>query len=148
MTLQLRRGERLFDQGQQVLVSQPFSRLLGTELRDLREGYAELALRIREDFKQSYGYVHGGVVSYLADNCLTFAGATVLGACVTSEFKINYVMPTIGELLIAKSTVLSFALRQAVCECKVHVLRGRESMLVAVAQGTIVKIETDIGHRP
>ena len=133
-----------FEKGQQVLVSQPFSRLLGTELCDLSQGSAELALRIREDFKQSYGYVHGGVVSYLADNCLTFAGATVLGHCVTSEFKINYVMPSIGEMLVAKSTVLSFALRQAVFECKVYVVRGQESMLVAVAQGTIVKIETDI----
>ena len=88
--------------------------------------------------------MHGGVVSYLADNCLTFAGATVLGNCVTSEFKINYVMPTIGDLLVAKSSVLAFALRQAVCECKVYVVRNQESMLVAVAQGTIVKIETDI----
>lgn len=133
-----------FEKGQQVLVAQPFSRLLGTELCELSEGYAELSLRIREDFKQSYGFVHGGVVSYLADNCLTFAGATVLGNCVTSEFKINYVMPTIGDLLVAKSSVLSFALRQAVCECKVYVVRNQEFMLVAVAQGTIVKIETDI----
>jgi len=139
-----KRVERLFETGQQVLVSQPFSRLLGTELYELSEGYAELSLRIREDFKQSYGFVHGGVVSYLADNCLTFAGATVLGNCVTSEFKINYVMPTIGDRLVAKSTVLSFALRQAVCECKVYVARGQESMLVAVAQGTIVKIDTDV----
>ncbi len=136
--------ERLFETGQQVLVSQPFSRLLGTELYELSEGYAELSLRIRDDFKQSYGFVHGGVVSYLADNCLTFAGATVLGNCVTSEFKINYVMPTIGDRLVAKSTVLSFALRQAVCECKVYVARGQESMLVAVAQGTIVKIDADV----
>lgn len=130
-----------FDKGLQVLVSQPFSRLLGTQLRELSKGYAELGLKIRDDLKQSYGFVHGGVVSYLADNCLTFAGATLLGHCVTSEFKINYVMPSIGELLIARSTVLSCALRQAVCECKIHVVRGGESMLVAVAQGTIVKVE-------
>jgi uncharacterized protein (TIGR00369 family) len=136
-----------FDKGLQVLVSQPFSRLLGTELRELTSGYAELALRIREDLKQSYGFVHGGVVSYLADNCLTFAGATMLGHCVTSEFKINYLNPSIGESLLAKSTVLSCALRQAVCECKVYALRGRESLLVAAAQGTIVKIETEIGGR-
>ena len=139
----MNRVERLFETGQQVLVSQPFSRMLGTELCELSEGYAELSLRIREEFKQSYGFVHGGVVSYLADNCLTFAGATVLGNCVTSEFKINYVMPTIGDRMVAKSTVLSFALRQAVCECKVYVARGQQSMLVAVAQGTIVKIDTD-----
>ena len=40
-----------YEMGLQVLVSQPFSRLLGTELCDLSEGYAELALRIREDLK-------------------------------------------------------------------------------------------------
>ena len=40
----------------------------------------------------------------------------------------------------AKATVLAFALRQAVCECKLYVVRGGESMLVAVAQGTIVKM--------
>jgi uncharacterized protein (TIGR00369 family) len=136
--------EPMFETGQQVLVSQPFSRMLGTELCELSEGYAELSLRIREEFKQSYGFVHGGVVSYLADNCLTFAGATVLGNCVTSEFKINYVLPTIGDRMVAKSTVLSFALRQAVCECRIYVTRGQESMLVAVAQGTIVKIDTNV----
>jgi hypothetical protein len=53
-------------------------------------------------------------------------------------------MPTIGDTLVAKATVLAFALRQAVCECKLYVVRGGESMLVAVAQGTIVKIETDV----
>jgi hypothetical protein len=53
-------------------------------------------------------------------------------------------MPTIGDRMVAKSTVLSFALRQAVCECKVYVARGQELMLVAVAQGTIVKVDTDV----
>jgi uncharacterized protein (TIGR00369 family) len=130
------------DKGKEVLESQPFSCLMGAELTSLSQGNAELALQIRESFKQSYGYVHGGVVSYLADNCLTFAGATLLGNCVTSEFKINYVLPAIGEKLIAKSTVLSCSLRQAVCECRVYALGdSEEAVLIAVALGTIVKIQ-------
>ncbi|TQV85986.1 PaaI family thioesterase [Aliikangiella coralliicola] len=131
------------EKGREVLNSQPFSCLLGTELTGLSEGTAELSLPIREELKQSYGFVHGGVVSYLADNCLTFAAATVLGHCVTSEYKINYLMPSVGEKLVAKSTVLSFALRQAVCECKVYAIKNGEHSLVAAAQGTIVKVETD-----
>ncbi|RYG12168.1 MAG: PaaI family thioesterase [Chitinophagaceae bacterium] len=138
-------GERnlynYLEEGKKVLHSQPFSVLLGTELVALAEGSAELSLEIRDDFKQSYGFVHGGVVSYLADNCLTFAGASMLGQCVTSEFKINYVMPSIGEKLIAKASVLSCALRQAVCECKIYSVKNNSTLLVAVAQGTIVKVD-------
>jgi uncharacterized protein (TIGR00369 family) len=135
------------DKGREVLESQPFSCFMGAELTSLSQGNAELTLLVRDSFKQSYGYVHGGVVSYLADNCLTFAGATLLGNCVTSEFKINYVLPAIGEKLIAKSTVLSCGLRQAVCECRIYILKNEavlkteEPVLIAVALGTIVKIQ-------
>lgn len=130
-------------EGNKVLHSQPFSCMLGTKLTSMSKGCAEMALPNRDDFQQSYGFVHGGVVSYLADNCLTFAGATILGDCVTSEFKINYVMPSVGEKLVACATVLSYAVRQAVCECKIYMIKNSHRQLVAVAQGTIVKIETD-----
>ncbi len=87
--------------GREILSAQPFSSMMGAELMALFRGVAELSLEIRQEFKQNYGFVHGGVVSYLADNCLTFAGATVLGHCLTSEYKINYVNPSLGEKLIA-----------------------------------------------
>jgi uncharacterized protein (TIGR00369 family) len=130
-------------EGNKVLSAQPFSCMLGTKLTSMSKGSAEMTLLNREEFNQSYGFVHGGVVSYLADNCLTFAGATILGDCVTSEYKINYVMPSVGEKLVACATVLSFAVRQAVCECKVYMIRESHKQLVAVAQGTIVRIEAD-----
>ncbi|MEW6991516.1 PaaI family thioesterase [Colwelliaceae bacterium 6441] len=131
------------EEGKKILAAQPFSCMMGTELTQLSQGYAELTLQNRDAFEQNYGFVHGGVISYLADNCLTFAGATKLGNCVTSEYKINYVMPSIGETLIAKSSVLSSTFRQAVCECKIYVVKNQQTLLVAVAQGTIVRIETD-----
>ena len=140
--------KNFLEEGKKILASQPFSCLMGTELTHLSQGKAELTLQNRESFEQNYGFVHAGVVSYLADNCLTFAGATVLGNCVTSEYKINYVMPSIGEKLIAKSSVLSSTFRQAVCECKVYVVKNQETLLVAVAQGTIVRIETNNKNEP
>jgi len=131
------------EKGKEILNSQSFSAMLGTELISLSEGYAELLLEIKHSFKQNYGFVHGGVISYLADNCLTFAGASVLGHCVTSEYKINYLTPAIGEKLFAKSSVLSTTLRQAVCECKVYAVKNQQETLVAVAQGTIVRIDAE-----
>ncbi len=131
----------LFEFGRKVLKEQPFSTLLGTELASLEPGEAVLTLAVREELKQQHGFVHGGVVSYLADNALTFAGGSVLGNSVTSEFKINYVQPAIGEKLIARASVLSSGKMQAVCECKIFVVSDRGEVMVAVAQGTINKVE-------
>ncbi|XOV79514.1 MAG: PaaI family thioesterase [Aestuariibacter sp.] len=130
--------------GREVLNSQAFSRMMEAELDTLSPGKAEMSLNIKYDYKQSYGFVHGGVISYMADNCLTFAGATYLGNCVTSEFKINYLFPAIGERLIATASVISHTWRQAVCECRLSVERQGQRSLVAAAQGTIVKVENDV----
>lgn len=132
----------LFATGQKILDDQPFSKLLGAELVAFENGRAEIALLVREELKQQHGFVHGGAVSYLADNCLTFAGGSVLGNSVTSEYKINYVRPAIGEKLIARSTVLSSGKRQAVCECKIMAVSEKGEILVAVAQGTVSKVES------
>lgn len=126
--------------GKEILAQQSFSALLGAELEKFEEGYAKLMLEIKDNLKQNDGFVHGGVVSYMADNCITFAGASVLGACVTSEYKISYVRPSIGERLIAKANVLHVGKRQSTCECKVFARENGEEKLVAVALGTISKI--------
>ncbi len=127
--------------GKSILKAQPFSSLLGAELAALESGSAEITLEVREEFKQQHGFVHGGVISYLADNCLTYAGGSILGNCVTSEYKINYVRPAIGHRLIARASVLSSGKQQAVCECKVLAVDKKGETLVAVAQGTIHKID-------
>ncbi|HEA18558.1 MAG: PaaI family thioesterase [Pseudoalteromonas prydzensis] len=131
----------MLDYGKKILREQPFSMLLGAELTEFDEGKAELSLVIRDELTQNFGFVHGGVLSYLADNCITFSAASVLGKCVTSEYKINYVRPAIGKSLIARSTVLSSGKRQATCECKVYALGEKGEKLVAVALGTISKVD-------
>lgn len=130
--------------GEQVLAAQPFSRLLGAELKEFSEKLTELVIPVTEKIKQQNGYVHGGVTSYLADNALTFAGGAVLGAAVvTSEFKINYLKPANGEKLIARASILHAGKSQAVCRCEIYSVgaNGKET-LCAAAQGTIVKLPT------
>ncbi|QIL91786.1 hotdog fold thioesterase [Microbulbifer sp. SH-1] len=131
----------MLEKGKEILSQQSFSLLLGAKLEAFETGSAELSLEIRDDLKQNNGFAHGGVVSYLADNCITFAGASVLGKCVTSEYKVNYVRPAIGDKLIARSTVLYSGKRQSTCECKVYAQADGEEKLVAVSLGTITKID-------
>jgi uncharacterized protein (TIGR00369 family) len=130
-----------FEFGKSILASQPFSQLLGARLTRFEAGSAEIELPVKEELKQQHGFAHGGVVSYLADNCLTYAGGSVLGDSVTSEFKINYLRPAIGQTLTARATVISSGKRQAVCECKVYAISENGEALVAAAQGTISKVD-------
>jgi uncharacterized protein (TIGR00369 family) len=126
--------------GRRFLQQQPFSVLLGAELTRLDAGRAELQLALRPDLLQQNGFAHGGVVCYLADNALTYAGGIALGsAVVTSEFKINYVRPAIGQRAIARAEVVHAGKRQAVCRCDVLVVDGGDERLVATALGTIAR---------
>jgi uncharacterized protein (TIGR00369 family) len=125
--------------GRGVLAQQPFSRLLGAELLHLSDrGDAELALDLRAELLQQHGFAHGGVVSYLADNALTYAGGAALAVpVVTSEFKINYVRPALGDRLVVRARAEAVSRSQAVCRCDVYVQRDGDEKLCAIAQGTI-----------
>src|SRR4051812_40888729 len=93
--------------GREVLARQPFSALLGAELTAYGDDVAVLELPIDDRLLQQYGFVHGGVVSYLADNALTYAGGLALGtSIVTVEMKINYLRPAVGERLVARASVV------------------------------------------
>ena len=131
---------KFLDLGRGVLASQPFSVLLGAELQALRPGHCSLAVPLRDDLKQQHGFAHGGLLSYLADNALTFAGGTAMRRpVVTSEFKINYLRPAIGRHLVARADAVHVSKSQAVCRCEVFAVTddGVEK-LCALAQGTIV----------
>ena len=133
----------MLDLGRKILASQPFSVFLGTELTGLSAGTAELRIPIRPEFGQQHGFVHGGIVSYAADNALTFAGGSVLGTgVVTSEFKINYLRPAMGKALVARATVVHRGRRQAVCRCDVFVSENGNATPCATAQGTIVRLSS------
>ncbi len=130
----------LMDFGRAVLAAQPFSALLGTELTRFEEGEADLRLTLRPEHLQQHGFAHGGVVAYLADNALTYAGGSVLGNVLTLEMKINYTRPATGEALIARARVVSFGRNQAVCRCDVFAVSDSVEKLCAAAQGTIVPV--------
>ncbi|MFE0518342.1 PaaI family thioesterase [Streptomyces sp. NPDC058954] len=132
-----------------ALAEQPFSRLLGTRLTGCGDGTASLGLDIREDLLQQYGFVHGGVLSYLADNTLTLAAATVVGAgVITSGFTIDYLRPATGAVLRADAQVVRAGRTRVVCRCDVTTVDGSGvRTLCAVAQGNVAVTEPPNGGR-
>ncbi|MCX2184638.1 PaaI family thioesterase [Streptomyces sp. SKN60] len=134
------------DLARKVLDAQPFSRLLGARIAAFGDGAATLELDIRDEHRQQNGFVHGGVLSYAADNAITFAAGSALGpAVLTAGFSIQYMRPAVGTVLRARATVVHAGRRQAVVRCDLFCVdtegtdgtEGTET-LCAVAQGTVL----------
>jgi len=134
--------DKFLQMGREVLAQQPFSVLVGAQLDALRPGHCCLSLALTEQLQQQHGFAHGGVISYLADNALTFAGGTAMQVpVVTSEFKLNYLRPGIGQRLLARAEAVHVSRSQAVCRCEVLAVQDDGSeKLVALAQGTIARL--------
>lgn len=130
----------LLELGRHVIASQPFSVLVGTQVTRYGDDAVELLLPITEGLKQQHGFVHGGVLAYLADNALTMAaGLTMGGGVLTLEMKINYLKPAIGDHLIARAVTISAGRNQGVSRCDVFAVKDGVEKLCAAAQGTIMK---------
>ncbi|MEW5250577.1 PaaI family thioesterase [Microbulbifer sp. 2201CG32-9] len=111
------------------------------ELYQADKSSVEIRLSITPELLQQHGFVHGGVLSYLADTAITFAGGIALGGdALTSEFKINYIKPAKGNYLSAQAKVISAGKRQSVCQCEITAVEEESRLLCAIAQGTVVKL--------
>ena len=109
------------DQAAAVLAAQPFSTLVGARITAFETGSATLEIPIRDELRQQFGLVHGGVLAYAADNALTFAGGSVLGPNVlTAGLRIDYLRSADGTTLRAVATVTSATARQALCRCEIY----------------------------
>jgi uncharacterized protein (TIGR00369 family) len=128
------------DGAREALAAQPFSTLLGARLLTFSASGVTLALAARADLRQQDGIVHGGVISYLADNAIAFAAGAVLGAGVlTSSLTVDYLRPARGDLT-AHAWVVHVGRSRALTRCEVTtVSTPGEAVVCALAQGSAVR---------
>jgi uncharacterized protein (TIGR00369 family) len=132
-----------------IIASQPFSVLLGTQVHAYGDDAVELHLPLSDNLKQQHGFGHGGVLAYLADNALTMAaGLSMGGGVLTTEMKINYLRPAVGELLIARAKTLSAGRMQGVSRCDIFAVKDGIEKLCAAAQGTVTKAQGKAAEVP
>ena len=108
--------DSFYNLARQVFDAQPFSCWLGAQLTRAKADGVTLVLPIADHHKQQHGFVHGGVISYLADNSLK------------------------GARLEARAKARSTGRRQAVCHSEIYVIEDGQETLCALAQGTITSL--------
>ncbi|MEQ8406521.1 MAG: PaaI family thioesterase [Oceanicaulis sp.] len=125
----------------EVVNRQPFTRWTGLEIVKAENGEVETRLALRvEDMTQHHGFLHGGLVGFLADNAAAYAAATLVGDVVTSQFSLNFLAPGVGEAFRAKASVIKAGKRQVVARVDVIAEQDGHDKLIAVAQATITPL--------
>jgi uncharacterized protein (TIGR00369 family) len=110
---------------------------LGLKLVETGEGAATVEMTPTEDMANQSGFVHGGMISTLADSAMGRSVRTLKPAVVRAmsfDLKLNFINAAkIGEKLSAAGLVIHAGRRTVVTECRVVGPKGR---LVATATAT------------
>jgi acyl-CoA thioesterase len=93
---------------QTMMAADRFSRWLGLEIEEVREGYCRLRMEVRPDMLNGFSFLHGGVSFSMADSCFAFASNSLGRLCVSLQASAHFPRPArAGDVLEAESTELS-----------------------------------------
>lgn len=122
----------------QVIGMQSFTRWTGLELIKAENGEVETRLKLRaEDMTQHHGFLHGGLVGFLADNAAAYAASTVVGDVVTAQYALNFFAPGIGDAFVTRAKVLKAGKRQVTVRSDVYAL-AEDSSEKQIATATAI----------
>jgi len=101
------------------------------------EGTATVEMTPTEDMTNHSGFVHGGMISTLADSAMGRSVRTLKPGVVRAmsfDLKLSFITAAkIGERLSATARVIHAGRRTVVTECRIE---GPDGKLVATASGT------------
>jgi len=127
---------------QSIIAKTPFAAQLQAEVLSITPGRVELAVPVVPDrVNQHHGFVHGAVIGFVADSACAWAAGSVAGDVVTSEYKINFLAPAVGDRVIGVGTVVKASSRTVIAQAEVFAERAGDRKLVAIALATIAKVE-------
>ena len=122
------------------LKRQYFMHLIGADLTRIEPGRIEAELALGQQHQQQRGFAHGGLVATMADLAAGFAAVTLVPehyGVVTSDLKVSYLNPGVGQRIKAIGWVLKAGRRLHFCEAEVWC----DDVLIAKASATMAVIE-------
>ncbi|MGH9762363.1 MAG: PaaI family thioesterase [Blastocatellia bacterium] len=112
-------------------------------------GTVEIEMPYGEAFGQQLGFVHGAIITAIADSACGYAALTLTAPgseVLTVEFKANFLAPAEGEAFVAKARVLRQGRSVTVCSADVFALGGADEPLIATMLATM-KVMSDQQHK-
>ena len=112
----------------------------------IERGFFQSKVRIREQHRQQDGFIHAGVMATMADHTAGYAAFTTVPEefqILTIEFKVNFLRPAYGELVVCRSKVIREGSQIIISESEVFDVREDEEILAAKAIVTLMAVHRD-----
>jgi len=122
---------------------QGFVKTCGFKLDLLERGRAKSSLEVTEAHSQQDDFVHAGVMATMADHTAGYAAFSVVSEdsrILTLEFKINFLRPAIGDVLICRAKVVKEGKNILVADSEVYSQRDGVEKLAAKALVTLMAV--------
>jgi uncharacterized protein (TIGR00369 family) len=106
----------------------PYYRLLGMEVKEIKEGESRIEMPFRKDLTHPYGIAHGGAIASLADSAVAMALIGLVDPkdrITTIEFKINFFASVDKGELEARAKIIHKGTKTAVGDVEVVNEKGK-----------------------
>ena len=111
-----------------------FSKWLGIEVLEVKEGYSKIKMTIRKEMINGFGILHGGITFSLADSAFAFACNNRNNLSVALDTSINFMKPGhVGDMLVAEAKEMHNGKSTGLYQVSVFNQNGH---LIALFKGT------------
>jgi len=120
--------ETYLKQVMKIANSSPYYRLLGMEVKEIKEGESRIEMPFKQDLTHPYGIAHGGAIASLADSAVAMALIDLVDPrdrIATIEFKINYFASVDKGELEAHAKIIHKGSKTAVGDVEVVNEKGK-----------------------
>lgn len=121
-----------------LLETDLFSKWLGIEIIEIKEGYSKIKMTIRKEMTNGFGIVHGGITFSLADSAFAFACNSRNNLSVALDTSINFTKPAlVNDILIAEAKEIHNGNSTGLYQISVT---NQNDHLIAVFKGTCFRM--------
>lgn len=122
---------------------QSFLALLGAELERVEVGSVSITCENRADLRQQQAFLHGGVITTLADVACGYAALACMpedSEVLSVELKINFLRPAVAKKVTARGQVLKAGKTLVIAEASVADETGNA---IAKMMSTMISVKKD-----
>lgn len=125
-----------------LLETDRFSKWLGIEVIEIREGYSKIKMTIRKEMMNGFGIVHGGITFSLADSAFAFACNSRNNLSVALDTSINFTKPAlVDDTLLAEAKEIHNGNSTGLYQISI---RNQHDQLIAVFKGTCFRMNRNL----
>jgi acyl-CoA thioesterase len=125
-----------------LLKTDLFSKWLGIEIIEIKEGYSKIKMTIRKEMTNGFEIVHGGITFSLADSAFAFACNSRNNLSVALDTSINFTKPAlVNDILIAEAKEIHNGNSTGLYQISIT---NQYDHLIAVFKGTCFRMNRNL----